>query len=42
MGYVDAFDVVAAVSAIGLTLRNLGADADCSGAVTAALSEVSK
>jgi aspartate aminotransferase-like enzyme len=42
MGYVDPFDVVAAISAIGLCLRNIGKNVDCSGAVTAALVEVAK
>jgi aspartate aminotransferase-like enzyme len=42
MGYVDPFEAIAAISAIGLTLKSLGKDVDYSGAVTAALHEVSK
>ncbi len=41
MGYVDPFDLIAAISAIGLSLRNFGKGVDCSGAVAAALHEMS-
>jgi aspartate aminotransferase-like enzyme len=41
MGYVDPFDVIAAISAVGLTLKLLGKESDTNNAVAAALNEVS-
>lgn len=40
MGYVDPFDLLAAISGIGLTLRRLGKDVDDKRAVTTALKEL--